>query len=65
VGDFPQDLEPLDYSPDRLYPKFIIRKINCGEVVFPVTSRKNLAARMTKQEPWVGCSDSLMLGHPH
>ena len=37
VGDFPQDLEPLDYSPDRLYPKFIIRKINCGEVVFPVT----------------------------
>lgn len=40
VGDFPSHLEAPDYSPDRSFPKFVIRKINSGESVFPVDKSK-------------------------
>jgi len=40
LGDFPSHLEAPDYSPDRSFPKFVIRKINYGESVFPVDKSK-------------------------
>jgi hypothetical protein len=49
VGDFPQDLEALDDSLDQLDLKFIIRKIESGETLFPVDNRNFLVLEMTKQ----------------
>jgi hypothetical protein len=49
VGDFLQDLEALDDSLDQLDLKFIIRKIESGETLFPVDNRNFLVLEMTKQ----------------
>ena len=48
MGDFPKDLEPLDYSPDQLYLKFVIRKKIPKRQVFPVDQQKKSWARKDK-----------------